>query len=853
MAADSAPSQNSSDRSDLLSLVAAAIEALETEGEVAYERFLARYGEHREKIDLRVRGLRGAGLVGGQGNDLNLGGPAAGERIGSYRIVRRIGEGGMGIVFLAEDERLRRLVALKTIPAHFGMSETARLRLVREAGAVAKLSHPAIIPVYESGEQSGVPWFAMEYAPGKTLGDVIRGLTQSKIPPAELTRSDLEKQVGGTAVAANLGTSFVHAACRIVIAVAEGLQHAHEQGVLHRDVKPSNVMVDSKGRARLFDFGLARVDDALALTRTRDFAGTPYYASPEQIVGRAEEIDARTDVWSLGVLLFEFLTLRVPFEGDTTEQVLKNICEVEPPRPRRFNSSISRDLETVVLAAIEKSKARRYDGCKAFADDLRRAVSGEPVAARPASNLTRVVRLAARRKTATAAIFLSAVLVIGVPLGLFVKNRQIEALLEQTEKAQKASKHAFEFLGQVILDSDVEELGPETPIRVVIERGLKKIESGLENERDVKSALLRKVGAFMLDLSQFEDAERALEESLAIQESDHPAGDLDTASTLNFLGNLYRARGERAKAESVLRRALAIRERLHEELSVDGIATSINLADLLAMEMGEIDEAKAVLQSLLTKYESRPDRDASSLGSIYKSRAQIEYRTRDWSSAIEDYHRSIESFESAGRGRSIDSAAAHSGLARVLLDSGDFAAATSAFEIAYAVQASLLGEAHWITASTRGYIAEVRSKSKQYPAALELYLPSLEQIRRSVGTSSDAFREASLSCVDAAFGAGRLDFAEWLLDGVDLGLAAPEDFDLASRIRVLSRRAVLAKRRGDLEGARIRLCEQVELVRPDPAAREEAKHPNLDAAIRYLAKNGNEDLSAQLERLRAAR
>lgn len=325
------------------------------------------------------------------------------ERLGEFRLIRRLGEGGMGVVYLAEQESLGRQVALKVIrPERVGTLE-AEARFGREIEAASELRHPSIVTVYGSGEEQGVRYFAMELVPGKGLDVLLREASsrEEKIP--------VPKTLGW------------------IKDIARALQCAHENGIIHRDVKPSNARITPEGRAILMDFGVARRTELSTLTLTGSFRGTPHYASPEQIKARKQKIDARTDVYSLGVALYEAITGRVPFEGETTEQVFRKILEEEPISPRQLNPSISRELETIVITAMEKNPDRRYQTMSAFAEDLERFLAGESISAKPAGWVHKTAKWIKRHRFSS---FAAAVLLI-VLGGLLIL---IAALSEQRQK-----------------------------------------------------------------------------------------------------------------------------------------------------------------------------------------------------------------------------------------------------------------------------------------------------------------------------------------------------------------------------------------------------------------------------------
>jgi tetratricopeptide (TPR) repeat protein len=309
--------------------------------------------------------------------------------VGGHRLSRRIGAGAMGAVFLAEDEALGRQVAIKIlVPDILGTGDRAD-RFLREVRAAARLRHPNIVTVHSAGEQDGLRYMVMEYIPGSSLHEVIsEAAARGARPPAdEVLRWGVE--------------------------IASALSAAHADGIVHRDVKPSNIRVASDGRAMLLDFGLARDASDAIQSEAGSFRGSPQYASPEQIESGRRAIDARTDVYSLGATLYEVLTGVAPFRGETREQLFHNILTRDPVPPRRLEPSIPRDLETVLLATLEKDPARRPQSAAALAADLEAVREGRPVSVRPPSAAGRAARWA-KRHPARAGLALA--LVLGLPL-----------------------------------------------------------------------------------------------------------------------------------------------------------------------------------------------------------------------------------------------------------------------------------------------------------------------------------------------------------------------------------------------------------------------------------------------------
>lgn len=327
--------------------------------------------------------------------------PVPGARVESYRLVRELGRGGQGVVFLAEDETLGRPVALKLLTGFAAGDADACARLRREAEAAARLDHPGSAKVYAVGVFDGAPFIAMQFVDGPSAAACVsaarRGDPSRLYPRGAGPRSREE----------------ILAIAAFAEGSARALHAAHEAGFLHRDVKPGNLLVAPDGAPVLTDFGLAALRDPDgALTRTGDLLGTPSYFSPERLDGRAPRGGPQSDVFALGATLFELLTLRRAFDGATPDAALRAVLEAEPPTLRSLVPAAPRDLESVLLTALEKDPGRRYATALAFAEDLAAVRRGDPIAARPPGPIGRLLRRARRRPAATA---LTVLLVVGVP------------------------------------------------------------------------------------------------------------------------------------------------------------------------------------------------------------------------------------------------------------------------------------------------------------------------------------------------------------------------------------------------------------------------------------------------------
>ena len=310
-------------------------------------------------------------------------GPAETPRkLGEYTIIREIGRGGMGIVYEARQESLDRRVALKLLPMAAMLDARQIARFKNESHAAGQLEHPNIVPVHHVGEERGVHYYAMQFIDGESVACRIA---------AAKRRGDFQRDDWRTL------TQWMIAAC-------EALDHAHGCGIVHRDIKPSNLLLDSQDRIWVTDFGLARSQNNLSLTRSGDLIGTIRYMSPEQACGRPELVDHRTDIYSLAVTLYEWLTLTPAIAGEDSPTVLRAIDRAEPVRVSRLLPAAPPDLEIVLRKAMAKERDERYATAKEFANDLRAVIEGRPTVAKPPGALKVTARWLSRRRKLVAAL-----------------------------------------------------------------------------------------------------------------------------------------------------------------------------------------------------------------------------------------------------------------------------------------------------------------------------------------------------------------------------------------------------------------------------------------------------------------
>ena len=322
--------------------------------------------------------------------------------LGDYTLRRQIGRGGMGVVYEAWENSMDRRVALKVLPGAVAADDRAFSRFMQEARTAGKLSHPNVVPVFGVGIKEHTPYFAMEYIEGATLAQVL-----ARIKDAEAETETPFGSKDEVAYFGNMAKAFAD--------VADGLQHAHSKGVTHRDVKPSNLILDPDSRLRILDFGLARLEGQESLSLSGDIVGTPLYMSPEQARRKKIAVDHRTDVYSLGATMYEAVCGRPPFRGKDHADTLSQIIEKDPADLRRINPRVPKDLETIVLKCLRKDASDRYGTAEALGQDLRRFVRGDAVEARPEA-LGAQLRRALSRHGRQAAPWLAALVALGVAI-----------------------------------------------------------------------------------------------------------------------------------------------------------------------------------------------------------------------------------------------------------------------------------------------------------------------------------------------------------------------------------------------------------------------------------------------------
>jgi len=469
--------------------------------------------------------------------------------IGSYRIIRLLGEGGMGAVYEAEQDQPRRRVALKVIKSGWADRELLR-RFELESQTLGRLHHPGIAQIYEAGAAEtsfgSQPFFAMEIIHGKPL-----------IEYAEAKHLNTRQRLA------------------LMIQICEAVEHAHQRGIIHRDLKPGNILVEESGQPKILDFGLARVTDGdMQATRQTDMGqllGTLAYMSPEQVTADPLALDTRSDVYALGVILYELLAGRLPYElSRHVYEVVRTIQQVDPKPLSSINRAYRGDIETIAARALEKDKTRRYGSAAELAADIRRYLEDRPIAAKPASTSYQLRKFARRNKvlvTGTFAVFLT--LIVGVVVSTWQAVRARRA--EVRAQAETATAQAVvDFLQNDLLAqaSANKQAGPKTKpdpdlkVRTALDRAAERIEGKFAKQPEVEAEIRQTIGQTYYDLGLYPEGRKQLEQALTLRRRVLGPDNPKTIETMLSLGLTALLQDKYAEAEEIDNRALEISRRV---------------------------------------------------------------------------------------------------------------------------------------------------------------------------------------------------------------------------------------------------------------------------------------------------
>jgi eukaryotic-like serine/threonine-protein kinase len=535
--------------------------------------------------------------------------------IGPYRLVRKLGEGGMGEVWLAEQAApVKRQVALKVIRE--GRTDDAAVqRFNLERQTLAIMDHPAIAKVFDAGSTAqGQPYFVMEYVAGQRITSYC---AMKRLP----VRERLE----------------------LMTKVCEGVQHAHQKAILHRDLKPSNILVvevDGKATPRIIDFGVAKAVSAgsreeAQCTRIGGMIGTPGYMSPEQS-DPGMDVDTRTDVYSLGVVLYELLTGTLPFDpkewkAKPLHEVLRLLHEDDPqspstrvaleekksmargqkekPETKHLARQLSGDLDWITLKALEKDRVRRYDSCSALAMDLRRYLNQEPVLAVPPSFAYRAGKFVRRNRVAVAGACAVALMLVALAVSMTWEAVRIARERDRANREAAAAKSVSDFMTGLFKVSDPSEArGSSVTARQILDKGVQQIDAGLAGQPEVQARLMGTMGEVYWSLGLYKEAdpllEKAVERRQRVLGPEHP----ETLHSMYLVAKNLNDEGQYAEAESRIRKVLEVQARVLGPKHPDTVASMIAIAGVV-YEEGRYQEAEKEQRELIELLQEQTPQD----------------------------------------------------------------------------------------------------------------------------------------------------------------------------------------------------------------------------------------------------
>lgn len=768
----------------------------------------------------------------------DFGGVAASPRqIGRYRILNVLGEGGMGVVYLAEQENPRRTVALKVIKPGV-MSARALKRFEHEAQVLGRLQHSGIAQILEAGtaevgdgqQHRSQPYFAMEYVRGQPLL--------------------------AYATACQLGT---RQRLELFVQVCEAVQHAHQHGVVHRDLKPSNILVDDGGRLKVLDFGVARSTESDVYTTTLQtdigqLIGTIPYMSPEQATGDSSKVDARSDGYALAVICYELLTSRLPHDlrDKSIPEAVRIIGQEDPTPLSSINRTFRGDLNTIIAKGLEKDPARRYQSASELALDVQRYLDDQPIIARRASAMYQLSKFARRNKALVggiAAVFL--VLVAGLIVSgmLLSRARKAEGLaVERYHQAKRAQQLAVDrleaaeweasksvatknFLQDMLSAVDpISRRGKEVTVREMLDVAAAKIESGsFADKPDAEVSLRLTIGNTYRALGRYAEAERHLRRMVELRRMLDPGDNLPLAKGLGELGQILWRLDDLDGAERAYRESLEMKRRLLGDRDAE-IATTLNSIAVLLADRGDLDgsesmqrEALAMRLDLFGREHEHVALSLSNLGSVLQDKG-------DFAQAETFYREALETRRKLHGNVYFRVAETLHNLASLTRERGDLAAATAFATEALDIKLKIHDRSNSTVAMTLMILSAIHRDRGELDQAEARASEALEIMRGaySEGHSQTASALAALASVRRD--QNRLDEAEAaLLEALDMVQRLQGDAH-PMRGRLNAALGEIKLRRGDAAAAASMLREAIALQR----RKLPEGHPEFGASLGLL-------------------
>jgi tetratricopeptide (TPR) repeat protein len=644
---------------------------------------------------------------------LDQAGPSSAGSFGRYRLLQRVGEGGMGEVWLAEQTQpVRRQVALKVIKAGMDSAQVIA-RFEAERQALALMDHPAIARVFDGGTTPEArPYFAMEYVKGEPITVYC---DRHRLG----TRERLE----------------------LFAQVCDAVQHAHQKGIIHRDLKPSNVLLtiqDDRPVPKIIDFGVAKatgqhLTERTLFTELGVLIGTPEYMSPEQAEMGALDIDTRTDIYALGVLLYELLTGALPFDRKELRQaglleIQRIIREKEPPRPsaritqlgpasteaaknrqsepRRLVSELRGDLDWITMRALEKDRTRRYQTANALAADVRRHLGNEPVYAGPPSASYRAGKFVRRHRFGVAAAATLVLLLAAFAGAMAVQARRIARERDKARLATQKAEQINAFVVGMLGSADPRVSGRDVTVASVLDSASTKVEGELGGQPEIKAAVLATLGTTYEGLGLYAPARQALQAALDASIAAHGPDHIEVARALDRLAGVAESEGNLREAERLDRQSLATLDRLGVTDSSDAAQVKANLA-LVLNGLGKSAEAEALYREVLAIQRRVDGERSEEVAATLNNLGVLLGQRGDWAGS-EPLHREALDIVRAVRGpEHPDVAAGMNSLGAVLEARGDLPGAEALYRNSLVLRLKLLGSDHPDVARSRYALANL--------------------------------------------------------------------------------------------------------------------------------------------------
>lgn len=620
---------------------------------------------------------------------------------GDYELLAEIGRGGMGVVYRARQMSLNRPVALKMILAGRLASESGVKRFVQEAQAAANLQHPNIVAVHEVGHHDGQHYYTMDLVEGQNFGELVR---QQPLPAQR--------------------------AAQYVKIVADAVHYAHQHGTLHRDLKPTNILIDGRDQPRITDFGLARCEHTDAsLTATGQLIGTPAFVSPEQAQGKTEAVSPHSDVYSIGAVLYYLLTQRPPFAAGSIPALLEMVLHREPVSPRALNPSVPRDLETICLKCLEKEPARRFRSAEKLSDELGRFCEGEPILSRPPNPVERAWRWCARNRAVAGSLAAVAIVLLA---GTAISTWQAVRAKTEATKSRQIARFLQDMLKGV---GPSVALGRDTTmLKEILDQTAERLGKELKGQPAIRADLQAIIGNVYSDLGLFDKAELLQREVLAtvtkLRRGEHP----DVANALSDLGAALQNEGKLADAEILDRQALAMRRRLYGNAHPDVAISLENLAQVSGLQ-GKLQEAEAMFREVVAMQKKLLGNVHADVATSVQNLAQT-LRVEGKLSQAETLERDALAMREKLFGHEHpDVAVSLNGLGIVLDEEGRWNEAESMYREALSLRRKFLGNDHPEVAQTLNNLANLLRDQGNYAEAEATHREALAIERKRRGDS----------------------------------------------------------------------------------------------------------------------